>query len=100
MPRRAVFTFSTGEISGIRLDERSRARRVIMLVVARGLKRYWLMNRRMCLVSLRPTLAKRYEYAVRVKDLGHELLTLARREVDATVWRSGYRAKRFDSVSS
>jgi hypothetical protein len=43
--------------------------------------------------------AKRYEY-VRVKDLGHELLTLARREVDATVWRSGYRAKRFDSVSS
>ncbi len=39
-----------------RLDERSRARRVIMLVVARGLKRYWLMNRRMCLVSLRPTL--------------------------------------------
>jgi hypothetical protein len=43
---------------------------------------------------------KRYEYAVRVKDLGHELLTLARREVDATVWRSGYRAKRFDSVSS
>ena len=39
-----------------RLNERSRARRVIMLVVARGLKRYWLMNRRMCLVSLRPTL--------------------------------------------
>jgi hypothetical protein len=51
-----------------------------MLVVARGLKLLLADESQDVLGFIEANVAaKRYEYAVRVKDLGHESLTLARR---------------------